>query len=256
MDVGASLMTFLDDVRANVWTYLTALTALSVVTMALIQAAKTLLPLRRLFNRRRLRAWLEAHAATVNARADRRVDAACAGRRLLVIAADGDEGAFYDPDVDDLCVQLNAAVQLLVDYPSYDTDLLRIAVSAATPEDLEAILRPTRPLAEDLAEPESRRDRATADGRQVVFDARNRIRMLAQRSVEAFRLSTSARWKRALQIASFLMSTMLTAIALGVTPDAGSRFKSWVGVAAASAIAGFLAPVGRDLLAAVEKLRE
>ena len=91
-----------------------------------------------------------------------------------------------------------------------------------------------------------------ADHRQRVFDARNRVRALTHRSVENFKLLTASEWRRRLQVASFSISMLIAVLALvmsGALRDRPWTFV-WSGL-----IAGFLAPVARDLLAAVQQLR-
>jgi len=70
--------------------------------------------------------------------------------------------------------------------------------------------------------------------------------------VESFRLLTASEWRRGLQIASFVISVLIAVLAL-VMSDA-LRDRPWT-VVWAALIAGFLAPVARDLLAAVQQLR-
>jgi hypothetical protein len=54
---------------------------------------------------------------------------------------------------------------------------------------------------------------ALARSRPAVMDARHRVRAITRQSVEAMRLAMAARWKRLLQTAAFIISTMLAVAA-------------------------------------------
>jgi hypothetical protein len=206
--------------------YLTALVALSGLTMSLIQVAKDLLSLRMWFHHVRVRRWL----GTTTALED----------DLLRIAAARNDRALYDAELEDVCVQLSAATQMLVDYPGEAPDLLRRIAQAAKAEDLDLIIKANG------AQPDN------PHARQRLFDARNRVRALTHRAVEIFKLSTAADWRRYLQIAALVLSVLIALLALILSGGLRERPATVIWMAL---IAGFLAPVARDLLAAVQQLR-
>jgi hypothetical protein len=276
-NVADALNAFFGDLN-NFAKYLAALASLSLLTMALLQAAKNLFPIRRHFHRRRMRDWLlrRAELACEKFGPDR-ITAALqligtnndnavakianeSERQLIHIAADGDFYAFYNSEIEDLCSQFGGAVQTMVDYPSQAQGLLLVIVSSADKSDLDCILdnaetNKTPAEVPKEAEPSyaERLNYSLSDERQRRLDARNRVRVHAQRTVEAFKLSAGARWKLYLQVCSYLISALLTVIALAMT----SQFNKHLGrLLIISTIAGFMAPVARDLLAAIEKLRK
>ena len=235
-----ALTALFDDIASHWGAYLSALVALSGLTMSLIQVAKELLLLRKRFHRRRVLEWLHPSLeipALQELMASRPV---ALEEDLLQIAAAGNAGALYDAELEDVCVQLSAATQMLVDYPGQAPDLLRRIARASRAGDLDLIIE------KDGSQPDSPHDR------QLVFDARNRVRALTHRSVETFKLSTAAHWRRRMQIAAFILSVLISLVALIMT--GGLRNRPFA-VFLTALFAGFLAPVARDLLAAVQQLR-
>jgi hypothetical protein len=137
-----------------------------------------------------------------------------------------------------------------VDYPRVDRQLLRVVASGASRIDVELIIEAdAAPFAEDG---EASREAALARRRHAVMDARHRVRALMRQSVEAMRLATTARWKRSLQLTAFIISTILAVAAFLFAHKLTAHPVIALGE---SALAGFLAPVARDLLAAIENLR-
>jgi hypothetical protein len=55
--------------------------------------------------------------------------------KLLKLAGGGDRDAYYDGELEDVCVPLSATTQLLVDYPRLGPELLRAIASGADPKD-------------------------------------------------------------------------------------------------------------------------
>ena len=84
-------------------------------------------------------------------------------------------------------------------------------------------------------------------------DARNRVTHQLQRAVDGFQIATGYRWTYYMKIASFVVSAILAAIAVQTK---GQGILSHIGVIAFTAVlAGFLAPIARDLAATIQKLR-
>jgi hypothetical protein len=161
---------------------------------------------------------------------------------LLRITASGDAWALYDAELEDVCAQLSAAAQLLVDYPEVAPKLLKTIARSASARDLGRILQANARNTQD------------AQLRQIVFDARNRVRAITIRSVDMFKLTTGSIWQRGLQVVSFALSFLIALVAVGVTTKPVDGRPGAMLVMALAA--GFLAPVARDLLAAVEQLRK
>ena len=234
--------------------YLTTIGAIGVITMALIQTAKDMLPLRRWFQRRRFRTWLaegvqEAgrpdRAATLAARGDEGAvvpDADAAEQRIVSLATDGDADALYTLPVEQMCGQISAALQVVLEYPARDRNVVAIVASQAVPGDLSAL------FAGAAEEAQARLDFA---------GAKTRVMHQFQRAIDAFQIATSYRWKLLMQVLSLLLCGVLTFVAMQMRFHVGTSYVgAWGAVLVGAILAGFLAPVARDLTAALQGLRK
>lgn len=230
-----------NDIAEHWGAYLSALVALSGLTMSLIQVGKELLFLRKHFHRAHVLKWLDP---SIKRSALQDITIAPPLTQLeddlLRIGAAGNQSALYDAELEEVCVQLSAATQMLVDYPSQAPALLKTIARGSTEHDLKLIIDASGSQPDD------------PHARQLVFDARNRVRAMTHRSVEMFKLVTAAEWRRRMQIASFVLSVLVALLALIMS--GGLRDRPWA-VLWTAVLAGFLAPVARDLLAAVQQLR-
>jgi len=222
------------------WTaMLVALVGVGIVTMAVLQLLKDLLPSRRWFQRWWLRNfWLYRGADSVGVshdRADRALD------DLIALATAGDENALFNLPVEQLIGQVNAAGQGLLDRPDRYPDLVRIFGRRADPADVALLLKPRPTTKADLAR---------------YVEARNRVAQQVQRSLDAIQIAMGYRWQWLLQSASVVISAIIIGIAL--TLYGGKDFWSGERVGYGIIIAilgGFVAPIARDLVAAVQGLR-
>ena len=233
--------------------YLAAMAAIGVAAMALIQAAKDVLPLRREFQRRRLERWINDGAREAEARFGATLPDGAAGvnakrawKDLVELSVDGDEKALLDLNIEQLCGQMSAAFQMVLDYPKQYRDLLLTAGSFATPGDMNEILNADRS--------QMGRGEGSPTPDQIRWaDARNRVTHQLQRAVDGFQIATGYRWTFWMKIASFAVSGILAAIAVATK---GGGVLSHIGVIIFTAfMAGFLAPIARDLAATIQKLR-
>ncbi|HSK42878.1 MAG TPA: hypothetical protein VLA83_03210 [Candidatus Binatia bacterium] len=234
MDLGTTQL-FND--LANHWAaYVGQLTVIGSVSMAILQTVKDLLPIRQWFQEFYLDGWVEAGAAEARERFKKDISVTRAEADLLVLAVDGDKGAFYDLQIEQLCGQYTAAIQMVLEFPSKHLDLLAVTASKAESTDIDLVLAgpPTPPTQEFL-------------------DARNRVTHQCQRAIDALQITAGFRWKWILQIASIVISGSLAWAAM--TYKQGAVSPSVVSVISSAILAGFLAPVAKDLLAIVQKAR-
>lgn len=231
--------------------FLAALSVIGVATMALIQTVKDITPLRRKFQEASLDTWLHDGAAEANAGLTRAlsalgiqgVDPSRARTQLVRLSVDGDERALFGLSIEQMCGQMNSALQVALDYPKRNLDLLLVAASNAEPDDIEALARPDDAR---LVEDEASRIR--------LADARNRVVNQLQRAIDGFQIRTSYRWKWWLQVASFVVSVVLAAVAVAQWPGELGMSKL-IAIVMTALAAGFLAPVARDLTAVLQKFR-
>jgi len=226
---------------------LVALSGVGIVTMALLQLVKDLLPSRRAFQRRWFEGWFMASAGRAMVGPSRAEDAL---RSLIDLATAGDAKALYDLPVEQFAGQINAAVQSVLDYPERYGDVMRILAQRADPEDIEGLCK-GRPVEQD--QEGEKEYQAAIDG---YLQKRNRVAQHIQRSLDAVQIAMGGRWRAILQWLSVMLSTVIIMAAL--TVYGGREF--WTGAHFAYALivavlGGFIAPVARDLVAAMESLR-
>jgi hypothetical protein len=232
--------------------FLAALSIIGVATMAIIQTIKDTTPFRRWFQAKALEEWLREGAEEANAAFGGsltnleipRVDPAVARKHLLRLSVDGEAHALFNLSIEQMCGQMNSAVQVALDYPARYSDLLFVAASGAETDDLQALYRAAK--AESTV--------PTDASRIALADARNRVVHQLQRAIDGFQIKTAFRWKRWLQTASFALSVLLSWIALLPWQGADGLTKL-AAILLTAAAAGFLAPVARDLTAALQKFR-
>src|SRR5690348_4286135 len=251
------------------------LAGIGALSMALLQTAKNLLPLRLWFQRHHVESWLAqrstqalafakaANFASASAPAPAYPNVAQAQADLVHLATAGDAGALYSLPIEQLCGQVNAATQVLLDYPSLHWNLLRCLASEAQPSDL-ALINPPDPAAHAARKMLLRKPAVTltdAEHNQVddYVAARNRVSHQIQRAVDALQISVSFRWKFWMQLASILLSAALGVATLLI----GNAYfdmhltpaRECALIILTAILSGFLAPVARDLVAALEQIR-
>lgn len=225
---------YFDGVAKHLSAYVAALSILGGVSMALLQMLKDLLPIRQRFQKYYLSRWMKEGAAEAGLPP---TAAATAENDLVKLAVDGDAAALYDLQIEQLCGQYTAAIQIVLEYPANYPDLLRVTASQAQPADVDAVL--TGPA---VAVPPA----------QAFLDARNRVTHQCQRAIDALQIAAGFRWKWIFQLASILLSVVLAWIAMSYKPTIAPNP---VSVLVTALLAGFLAPVVKDLLAVLQKAR-
>lgn len=275
---GQLLHDLLQDASQRFTSYLLALVALSGLTMALIQAVKDLTSVRAVYNRRKLLQWMNTRAsactpAEVADGADTYgfqaggklteglggecVSVAQAEDQLVELATDRDRYAFYSAELEKLSTQFVGAAQLVLDYPSNYTALFKLLACYSSQEDVAILLKESMPPAMPMSlerdhNPEDVRKLAAQ--RQKIIDARTRVHHQITQSIASFQMSAGARWQFWLRIASLVVSILLVFGLLWFW--SALREANTAGIIMTSVVAGLLAPVARDILAALQNLRD
>jgi hypothetical protein len=235
--------------------YLLAVAGLGVLTMAILQALKNTTPVCRWFQRYQMLKFLKSHAAIAYSHLGERPDCTKAETQIVLLATDGDAHAFYELEIEKLCGQWNAAIQIALDSPKLYPDFFACVSARAEKSDYSKVKAQDYPVSVPPhleAELSSDEQLRRLHHRQAFIDARTHVVHQIQRAVDSFQIATAYRWKWLLQVASFALSFGLAAFAMiRATNMDFSFFKAIIW----AAIAGFLAPVARDLLAGIEKLR-
>jgi hypothetical protein len=249
----AAFNSLFKDINSSWGAYLLAVAGLGTLTMAFLQVIKETTPLRAWFHRWEMTRWLAAQAIIVSDSLKSSVYEREAEKELLLLATDGDESAFYGLELEKLCGQWNAGLRIVMDFPEMYTSLFYCTAARARSQDLKALIEQKLPEALPPHE-EVTLDEGKQRHRMVVrknfVDARNRVTHQMQRAVDSFQITTAFRWKWSLQMASFAISFVFAYLAVKVYGQGASGVTLW-----SALIAGFIAPVARDLLAALQKLR-
>jgi hypothetical protein len=262
--------------------YAIAASGVGALSMALIQTAKDIFPVREWFQRRKLRSWYigkendiamvstalrdsSIFSGTQEQGASESTIASFAStldtlksvgnvdnkfksfqEEVLSLATDGDESAFYNLPIEQLCGQLNASAQIAIEYPTKYIQLLLPLAEGADHKDIVTVVTFSGANAE-VASDKTLQSSYT--------DSRNRMAHQMQRAIDAVQISFGASWKKWLQIGSIGLSAIICFAAVGIGEtniDLGTRLLLAL---VSSIIGGFLAPVARDLVAALQKLR-
>lgn len=249
----------LNELMGTVWLVLAASAGLGVVTMAIVQLVKDLLPIRESWQKR----WVETR---VNERA--REACVCAARALddlIRLASANNPRALYSLPIEQLAGQANAAAQAVLDFPARHKDLLMVMAAGADSADVEILLStpppPPPPLRAEAASggPEAAQQRTQEEERGKFADARNRVAHQVQRNLDALQIVMSVRWKFRLQLLSILVSVVCAFIVTVVLFPWPETPRGWMEaglkVGLIGILGGFLSTVVRDLVAAIQGTR-
>lgn len=232
--VGDTLVAYFGAVSDHWLAYLMALATLSTLTMALLEAIKSLTPVRRYFHGRVVKKWLERQATCVREEPQAPIIAAEAENTIIQMGADGERKAFFEMDGDALFQQLTQVLQLAVDYPLNYPKVVTVVASRAAAHDMQVVLGKTS--ANEIER----------------SDAQRRVRQQVLQGLAALQVQTAQTWKNGMRCASFAVSFSIAYLALWW----GKGEKSLIEFALVALLSALLAPVARDLVIAVEKLRQ
>jgi hypothetical protein len=211
------------------WSVVLAIAITSTISMAIVQLIKELTPLRLWYNRKWIAAWIDGRAAE---------NATKAKKDIVELATGGLEKALYDLPTEELTTQMNEAAQITLDDSKRYQVLLAILACGLAPEDLTVL---------GVGQP--------SDGdTQAYFDARNRAVRRIQRNLDGVRLALGNQWKFFMQILSVGLTVLAVEIAVGYKHGADLfliLLALPIGI-----VGGYFAPVARDVLAILQRLRD
>ena len=246
--------------------FFSALAGVGIVSMAMLQVFKDFCRIEPRFNRREIEQWFGVrtkHDAT-------------AKQQLLLLAAGGNDVALYELPTPALMNQLAAASRVALAFPLEFSPLLRGLAGEAAAGDIDTVIQVARedarrrerlaagePPSENLAdiEREARRHRQLQEDAE---QARVRIVHLTERGLDTLQITLASRWELGNKWAAFALSWLVTVatfvIYLYVQETApawtfGSTFRFVLTTVATATLAAFVAPVAKDLVAALQRLR-
>lgn len=214
------------------------LAAAGSMAMAILQIIKEITPIRQWFHRAKLLGWIRVRQGDETV-----LDG------LVELATGGDAKAFFDLAAEQLVGQINAASQIAVDYPHQHERLLRVLAAGASEADFDMVIGNGGKVPADSS--------IAAD----FHDARNRIGHRIQRNLDGLQISVSARWRWWMQTVSIVITAALIQVALVAALQRNNIEYGWfswtmllsllLGIAG-----GYLAPIARDLVAALQNMRK
>lgn len=250
-DIPAAIVQMVDVIYAKAFGFATALAAVGVISMAFLQTVKDMLPVRRWFQAAWVRGWLRDQATQAPPITTAiAVNADAAEADLFRLATSGDRSALYDLAIEQVTGKMNAAAQMVLDFPWRHEHLFCCLAAQADVGDLRRLL--------DARPPEGGpRRELSAEDRSALIDARNRVTHQVQRSLDSLMISAGFRWKLYLQIASIVLSALIVWIGLMlfVREPIEVFVRHLPLYVVITVFGGFLAPVARDLVAALQHLR-
>jgi hypothetical protein len=259
---------FFGSIQNHYLAYLTAVSSIGGLSMALIQVLKDLFPLKKRFQKTALRQWmlnqiqLEAKPALTQAaknsrQRSKRAESADpeghyqkAEQDLILLATSGSADALYDLETDQLCGQINAAVQVVLDHPARYPELFLCLAAKADDKDVETLMAPTN----SRSNLNDDKGALTPEGKEFL-EARGRVIHMIQRNVDAFQIQSGYNWQLRLKRISFALSVAISFVGLLFFWKHGFLGLLLMTVPVAL-LSGFLAPVARDLVASIQSLRK
>ena len=233
-------------------TFAGALAIAGTLAMAILQVIKELTPVRGGYQRRWLERWFKARAEkftveAVNAepndviRARLPVDAAKAQSTLVELATGGEANAFYDLAIEQVVAQMNAAAQIALEYPHVHFPLLAVLSQGANMGDVARVV--------------VRAEAGTREPEPAALDARNRVGHRIQRNLDGIQIALGSRWKLWMQSASITLTVTFVELAIITNVENYNLVTLLVGVIL-GIVGGYLAPVTRDVVAALQSMRK
>ena len=229
---------FVTRLSAQWGAYLGGIVVLSAFTMAILQTAKDLLPIRRMFHRRHLHAWFVYRCQDAQ-----RCEAA--ERDLIALSTDGDAKAFFDLATEQLCGQMSAASQVVLDFPKEHAALLE-CLTATKPAALSQLVQVDGSLNRHFEALKRQAGNEPSAELETLATAKMRMAHQIQRSIDAFQISAAYRWKTGFQVASFVLCVIIAMLAT----QGGLLHRLLIGF-----VGGFLAPIARDLQAKLQQIK-
>ena len=240
----------LDESVGELWPVVTALAAVGFAVMAILQAVKDMTRARDAFDRWIVRSWLKKQAATASLKMERPIEANVAYRDMVQLATAGDERAFFALDASQLVGQISSATQIVLDFPHRHEPLFRCLALGVEPGDIQRILG----SAPGMRVATLPNERSSEDSELI--DARTRVTHQIQRTLDALLVSLNYRWTYWNQVVAMGLNVLLVMLLFSVSPlgrqigVAGFWIALPMGI-----ISGFVAPVAKDLVSALQQLK-
>lgn len=292
--IAAPVLASINDISAFLLSYAGTLAALGALTMAIIEAWKKLRDSQAKFHRASVLRWFEnephqkTHYATetppqpLNGKSGLPpYDHGCAYEELLMLTTGSGrtgeehkrryeasrkldrqgtfhrsiEYALFELEVDRLMGQIQDAADIALNNPKIYPHLFLFVTRSALPEDVENWVAEVNRLVAST--------RASDEERKAIADRYTRLKQIVRRHLDSFQIVTALRWREWNQLAAILVGGVLLlaaqVVALAQAPAGLGVLASapWVAVkiVVVAVFGGMLAPVAKDLVDALRKVK-
>jgi hypothetical protein len=268
----------IDDLVSFILRYAVTLAAIGALSMALLEAMKALLSWRDRFHKQRVIGWIEtipqeSSVSLLTAlcrdsnwtppRGSVELQKRVYSQLLQLTTGEGPDKAFMESSIewapwdvtaghalfalslDRMMGQIQDAADTAMGNPSLYPELYALLTMGARSEDVknwyEWAKQPPIRSVDDAALAKTQADTYA------------RLRQFIRRRLDAFQVTANYRWETSNQVVSVLLGTVLLFGSLLYL--AGPNGPSFLGIAFASLIGGIMAPVAKDLVIALKKVR-
>lgn len=213
-----------DGTVKNLWELMVALAAIGVLSMALIEIIRLILQPRCLVN-------YFFFARSLPSQHQSALD------EIVLLSTGGDALLLYRLPIERMVGQINAAAQIALAYPSTYRETIFALGQNADNHDLETVVN------EDLK----------TENPQAYAEARNRVSNMIQRNLDALQLRINGYWSRGTQFAAIGLSTALIWIFVSPSVESPNEAARFFLISVAG---GMVAPVAKDILGVLDKVKE
>lgn len=290
----APVLASINDISAFLLTYAGTLAALGALTMAIIEAWKKLRDSQAKFHRSSVLRWFENEperethyaAKTPPRRIDGEIglppyDHGCAYEELLMLTTGSGrtgeerkrryevsrkldsqgtfhrsiEYALFELEVDRLMGQIQDAADIALNNPKLYPHLFLFLTRSALPEDVANWVAEVGHLVAST--------HASDEERKAIADRYTRLKQIVRRHLDSFQIVTALRWREWNQLAAIVVGGVLLLaaqlVALTQAPDGLGVLVSapWIviKIVIVAVFGGMLAPVAKDLVDALRKVK-
>jgi hypothetical protein len=234
--------------------YLGAVVVIGLLSMVVIQMAKDFSPVRRWFQRPWIKKWIKHRlppgqvANPPQAEVQKVWSVEDVEERLLLGAGEVRGRYLYNLPVEQLCGQINVALQAALENPKENEGLIRVFARTASDNDLKVFLspRPSLVVRDDMSVEERKEIEEYAQ-------ARNHVAHHVERAVDGLQIAMGSRWKLLLQSTSIGLCLFFAWLGIGMGWTSTHHGAAVKDILAIGLVAGYLAPVARDILARIQQ---
>ena len=241
----ANVRSFVDAFSGRILNIALVLMGVGGAAMALIETAKNIIPIHRWYYRNKVLTLLGEFSQKRPPGEPHKPNLQKATEDLIFLAAAGDAKALFSLPVEQMVGQIGAAARSAIDYPKKYLDLLLCLAFQAEGGDIDELLR-------DRKDPTE----MTSQEKLALADARNRVSQQVQRSLDAMQILIKAHWTWFNQLFAVILSATLIFVALYISDKRTAEVKPLALYLLLGIVGGFLAPVAKDLVGSLQKLRK